>query len=162
AYSRKKYSTPLAIVEERIAAWSGAMDERSEAASAVVRSDSSQKQEQQLYDARCSTCGKDTKVVFEPDGKRPVYCKSCRKKQQRAKEQNNNVKEQKTPATISLAEASKDTPVLFHPNSKKSQKRERPQRKEVNKSELREALRESLQKPKETEEVKSSHSLHVT
>ena len=38
------------------------------------------------YDARCSSCGKDTKVVFHPDGKRPVYCKSCRKKPEKEKQ----------------------------------------------------------------------------
>lgn len=35
-----------------------------------------------LYDAKCDKCGKDTKIVFEPDGTRPVYCKKCRKKMQ--------------------------------------------------------------------------------
>jgi len=43
-----------------------------------------------LYDAKCSMCGKDTKVVFQPDGKRPVYCKPCRKKMQESREEENN------------------------------------------------------------------------
>ena len=33
-----------------------------------------------LYDVKCSNCGKDTKVIFEPVSGRPVYCKSCLKK----------------------------------------------------------------------------------
>ncbi|MCX6720695.1 MAG: type IV secretion system DNA-binding domain-containing protein [Candidatus Staskawiczbacteria bacterium] len=33
-----------------------------------------------LYDVKCSSCGKDTKVIFEPVAGRPVYCKSCLKK----------------------------------------------------------------------------------
>jgi len=33
-----------------------------------------------LYDVKCSNCGKDTKVIFEPVAGRPVYCKSCLKK----------------------------------------------------------------------------------
>src|SRR3989339_1689533 len=33
-----------------------------------------------LYDVKCSNCGKDTKVIFEPVAGRPVYCKSCMKK----------------------------------------------------------------------------------
>ena len=163
AYSRQRYGTPLAEVEEKIATWSEAMDTRSAAASAVVSSNPSS-QQQQLYDARCATCGKDTKVVFEPDGKRPIYCKSCRKKQQSAKEQNNKSKEKesKAPESISLSKAVEGKPTFFHPNSKKSQERQKPQRKEVNKSELREALRESLQsreEPVEDKDVQQRGSL---
>lgn len=33
-----------------------------------------------LYDVKCSNCGKDSKVIFEPVVGRPVYCKSCLKK----------------------------------------------------------------------------------
>jgi CxxC-x17-CxxC domain-containing protein len=29
------------------------------------------------FDASCSRCGKATKVSFQPDGQRPVYCKDC-------------------------------------------------------------------------------------
>ena len=29
------------------------------------------------YNATCSSCGKATKVSFEPDGVRPVFCKEC-------------------------------------------------------------------------------------
>ena len=36
--------------------------------------------EAKLYDVKCSNCGKDTKVIFEPVSGRPVYCKSCLKK----------------------------------------------------------------------------------
>ncbi|MCP6726770.1 MAG: type IV secretion system DNA-binding domain-containing protein [Patescibacteria group bacterium] len=156
AYSREKYSTPLAVVEKKIASWSEAMDVRSDAASAVA-SNPSFKPQQQLYDAKCATCGKDTKVVFEPDGKRPVYCKSCRKKQQAAKEQNNKEKESKKSESVSLSDAMDGKPTFFHPNSRKSRENLRPQKKEVNKSELREVLRESLEKkntPKEGEDVR--------
>ena len=156
AHSRKQYGTPLAIVEKKIASWSEAMDVRSAAASAVSSFSPSQKPQQQLYDARCATCGKDTKVIFEPDGKRPVYCKSCRKKQQPANRQNNKEKESKKTETISLADAMEGEKTFFHPSSKKSQERQRSQKKEVNKSELREVLRESLQRkdtPKKAEDV---------
>ena len=30
-----------------------------------------------LFEVDCSKCGKKTVVPFEPDGKRPVYCKQC-------------------------------------------------------------------------------------
>lgn len=30
-----------------------------------------------LYDIKCSSCGKDAQVPFEPKGDRPVYCRDC-------------------------------------------------------------------------------------
>lgn len=30
-----------------------------------------------MYDATCSSCGKETKVPFQPSGDRPVYCMDC-------------------------------------------------------------------------------------
>ena len=33
-----------------------------------------------LYDAKCSNCGKATKVIFQPEEGKPIYCKSCLKK----------------------------------------------------------------------------------
>ncbi|HTW96471.1 MAG TPA: CxxC-x17-CxxC domain-containing protein [Candidatus Methylomirabilis sp.] len=30
-----------------------------------------------LFDAQCASCGKGTKVPFQPDPTRPVYCKDC-------------------------------------------------------------------------------------
>ncbi len=34
-------------------------------------------QGRQLYDVKCSECGKDTQVPFKPSGDRPVYCRDC-------------------------------------------------------------------------------------
>jgi len=67
--SRERYSTSRHIVEEKISRWTGDLSTQA----APV----SQNAGPVLYDARCSMCGKDTKVVFQPDGKRPVYCKPC-------------------------------------------------------------------------------------
>ena len=30
-----------------------------------------------LYNVKCTNCGKDTQVPFEPSGGRPVYCRDC-------------------------------------------------------------------------------------
>lgn len=76
-FSRETYGTQVAAVEEQIMQWSGVKE--LSAASPLQRP----AEPQVLYDARCSNCGRDTKVVFPPDGKRPVYCKSCRKKLKR-------------------------------------------------------------------------------
>lgn len=31
----------------------------------------------QLYDAVCSNCGVQTQVPFQPNGSKPVYCRTC-------------------------------------------------------------------------------------
>ncbi|MEJ2243424.1 MAG: hypothetical protein P8X87_02635 [Candidatus Bathyarchaeota archaeon] len=33
--------------------------------------------EKKMYDVKCTECGKDTTVPFEPTKGKPVYCKSC-------------------------------------------------------------------------------------
>jgi CxxC-x17-CxxC domain-containing protein len=39
----------------------------------------------QLFDVTCSECGKTTQVPFQPDGKRPVYCRDCYQKHKPAR-----------------------------------------------------------------------------
>ena len=34
----------------------------------------------QMFAVKCSTCGKDAQVPFEPRGDRPVYCSDCYRK----------------------------------------------------------------------------------
>jgi CxxC-x17-CxxC domain-containing protein len=34
----------------------------------------------QMFPVKCSTCGKDAQVPFEPRGDRPVYCQDCYRK----------------------------------------------------------------------------------
>ena len=31
----------------------------------------------QIYNVKCSSCGKDAQVPFKPAGDRPVYCRDC-------------------------------------------------------------------------------------
>ncbi len=162
--SRDTYSTPVEKIEEIIARWSQ-MDTVVAKAAAMGAAPPPQI----LYDARCSRCGKDTKVVFPPDGKRPVYCKSCRKRIQREKEmkgaQAEPVKEEssKTPenrpaapsltpapsaSKVSLQEAVAKGPVLFHPKQqKKHLEMERPKQVQVNKEELKQVLHDALGAP---------------
>ena len=72
--SRERYSRERKEVEEKIARWSGISEFPT--TPPPPRSPTSSV----LYDAKCALCGKWTKVIFPPDGKRPVYCKSCLKK----------------------------------------------------------------------------------
>ena len=110
SYSRERYATPIKIVEEKIAKWTGVQNA---SAPAVVPSQQFVGGSQPsapplvLYDAICSNCKKPTKVVFPPDGKRPVYCKSCRKKLLQQREQRQS-QERKVPNAGDLKKVLQD------------------------------------------------------
>lgn len=126
--SRERYTTRRSIVEDKIARWTGTVTD-----STIVVPQSSSPT---LYDARCSLCGKWTKVTFLPDEKRPIYCKSCLKKVGEGREKKEN-------SGVSLQEATMSSPVNFGPGQKTGERRER-QKKEVNLEELKKALEDSL------------------
>ncbi|MDI6602744.1 MAG: type IV secretion system DNA-binding domain-containing protein [Patescibacteria group bacterium] len=75
--SRERYSNPREEVEAKIARWSGIL----EAPTVLLPSPPSSS----LYKANCSVCGKKTRVVFQPEQGRPVYCKACLKKVEQGK-----------------------------------------------------------------------------
>ncbi len=83
--SGERYGTDRKKVEEKLSRWLGEFKEAAE----EMGSDKNQ----ELHDAQCSQCGKKTKVPFAPDGTRPTYCKTCRKKMKGKKE--GTVKEEK-------------------------------------------------------------------
>jgi len=120
--SREKYGTPRKIIEEKITKWSGFIE----------RTDV---QEKELYDAVCSNCGKATKVVFKPDGKRPVYCKSCLKKS--------------TEPSVPLEKTINEGTVSFKPGKK--------ERKKVDMESLRETLGEALKEDDDDHEPIEKH-----
>ena len=91
------------------------------------------KEQQVLYDARCSNCGKDTKVVFPPDGKRPVYCKACRKKLARKRGE----------IDVQVTQSQKNQPAEL---GKVRPQQEDEQKKEKDAHGLQAVLREALQK----------------
>ena len=134
--SRERYSTPRKVIEEKISKWTGNL----------LTTEAPQKPPPILYDAKCSLCGKDTKVVFPPDSSRPIYCKSCLKKIKQGREGKPLEKTQ----TVSLEEAVGKEPVSF--SAKKPEERKKPKRKEVNLEELKKTLEESLkdEKPEES------------
>lgn len=91
--SRARYAHTVASVEDEINRWAANLegpdtDSHSDLSnpqnspkplykpSGTPRAPNSTK----LYDVKCSNCGKDTKVIFEPVAGRPVYCKNCLKK----------------------------------------------------------------------------------
>jgi len=127
--SRERYGTKREIVEDKISRWIGFLK--------VVATPRPQ-ESPVLYDAQCSRCGKRTKVVFPPDGTRPVYCKSCLRKVREEKE----TKEEAP--TISLKETAQGEVVPFSGKSKKTEKK--TERKKVNLTGLKKALKEALKK----------------
>ena len=77
--SRERYSVPRAIIEEKIAKWTGEMNE-----STVKNPAANGQNQSKMHEITCSMCGKKTKVIFEPEPGRKVYCKPCLKKLQEA------------------------------------------------------------------------------
>jgi len=105
---RERYSNPRRVIEEKISRWIGVLS----------LPDQPQPAPPVLYEAKCSLCGKNIKVVFPPDGSRPVYCKSCLKKIKKEKE------------------------------SAKS---------EIDKKELKNAIKKAIEKKKESDNIKEGN-----
>ena len=40
--------------------------------------------EREMFSATCSTCGREARVPFRPNGSKPVYCSDCFKTQRRS------------------------------------------------------------------------------
>ncbi len=90
--SRAKYAHTVKVVEDEINRWAANQEVPSAQnpsdlsnpqifPKAVYKSNAPRSSDStKLYDVKCSNCGKDTKVIFEPVAGRPVYCKSCLKK----------------------------------------------------------------------------------
>ncbi len=167
--SRERYSMPRAFVEDKIATWTET-DQPTTPKPAGAQMVSSQTQPQQmLYDARCSSCGKDTKVVFPPDGKRPVYCKSCRNKLKSVKKPaespqgiqagppqsskaglGGEAPQQKQAKEISLKEALEKGPTLFYHANRAKQGEGESRKKEMDKEALKKALGKVLSETNKT------------
>ncbi len=154
--SQEKYGVKSEIVQENISRWSGFLKEElaEQPVRPPIKIEQNTKKETELgtikvvnsneqitlYDAICSMCQKPTKVIFQPEEGRPIYCKSCLKKIKsptkelvpREREQNNNAEK-----------FNKIENIPFH-NPKKIQS-QKPIRKEINLSDLKKALEESLE-----------------
>ena len=81
-YTRKTYGTPRADVEKTIAAAAGVettmtLPEQEIRIRPQKSDDSAASDEQKMFNAVCTSCGKKTIVPFKPDPSRSVYCKDC-------------------------------------------------------------------------------------
>jgi CxxC-x17-CxxC domain-containing protein len=139
--SREMYGVKKNIVEEKISRWSGFGNDKEVGDHNNYNNQQKDVIMQQqnttvLYDTICSNCRRPIKVVFSPEKGRSVFCKSCLKKMKAEPKSldNNNV-------SLNLQgrrteELNKQT--FFGSSQNK------PKRKEINLSELKKALEESL------------------
>jgi len=129
--SRERYGTSQNIVEEKISRWSATLD------SSVPIAPSSPV----LYDAQCSNCKRWVKVPFQPDPRRPVYCKSCLKrpgkKEMIPEERSSLPVDDRLPSPVVSSENKKE---VIRP------------KKEISLEGLRKTLEESLKKPPKNSE----------
>lgn len=157
--SRERYAVRRELVEEKISRWTEGdkKEEKTEEKKKIAPVSANIQQEQTvLYDAICSKCGKRTKVVFPPDGQKPIYCRSCLKK---IKGKTVGVQEKNQPLEIKNipfrapklqlnqeSSASVSSSILSKARIELEQKQKqlKPKRKEINLSELKKALDESL------------------
>jgi CxxC-x17-CxxC domain-containing protein len=118
--SRERYARERKVVEEKIMRWHEGKDDPEEDDEKiiikndfkkipVIKNENLEKNKDQRKpkpkipeddkkEVKCDRCGKDTKVSFEPDGIRPVYCKEClsdlRKEKNKEMEERKNQKKE--------------------------------------------------------------------
>jgi CxxC-x17-CxxC domain-containing protein len=130
--SRKTYAKSKEEVENQIAQNMGSGESKT-----------NDTQRAELYDAVCSTCGKNIKVPFKPEKGKDVYCKSCLKK-----------KEDPESKFVSLMDSFKS----FKPENKddkEKKEKEQKQKRTVKTDELRDLLKEATQtQEQEKKEIK--------
>jgi CxxC-x17-CxxC domain-containing protein len=167
-YSREQYACSKEEVEKRISEWhapimkSVATPPPSGGASTFKPEVGEKLALPKLFDAVCSNCGVATKVPFQPDGRRPVYCKDCRasgvkpvrppirpiRRVLPSLQEGEFVERQSAPERITLQEL------------KKRAEKEKPQRQKAGPDleELRKTLEETLTKGMKEETSKEEKS----
>ena len=82
--SRERYSSVREVVEDKIMRWHNLGGESNPAIGGAGKPGGNQISNKAAanpdvykYSANCARCQKETKLSFEPDGVRPIYCKDC-------------------------------------------------------------------------------------
>jgi len=172
-FSRKKYGMPREEIETQIGKWAEAFERAlkpvqtadnvapGEAAgssnSAPYPSGDEGEAVQvgdNLWASTCANCGKRAYTTFKPDGKRPVYCKTCLEKMKKEKKsretgplpspggERNEPSLSVPPKSISLKDALAQEPAHFGGGRSSPP----PQRREPNRDQLRDALSDAAKK----------------
>jgi len=102
---RERYAKERTLVEDKITRWHLSDDDKpskpenrkndrknlqrpdNKNFKQEVSSNDNRSQNDNIYkfSAVCSSCGKETKISFKPDGVRPIYCKECLSKSRKKK-----------------------------------------------------------------------------
>ncbi len=88
--TRRQFAGNRVEVEQQIINWSGNVPEhliKKAEKNAKIAQVAKEKQVRTMYDAQCNACEANIKVPFEPDGKRPIYCKECLAAKRRSRQQ---------------------------------------------------------------------------
>lgn len=179
--SRSKYARTKSVVEEEINSWAANREVSSSIQSFSKSPNKSSAPRQpdstKLYDVKCSNCGKDTKVIFEPVAGRPVYCKSCLKKMKAEESQSSlpasardsvDAPRQTNRSTgnaaleelgIEFGPSPKIEKISFSSSNRRQDNQKKPEnqpkKKEINLSELQKAIEASLDKKDNIAESKN-------
>ena len=149
--TRKKYTNPRIQVETEISKeWLSAEmgTEAEEGSKEGQKSRVLPKIAKKTFTDFCWVCGRETEVSFQPDGRRPIYCKNCYDGV-KAGEIIPPTKPKKLETLIVKTASVKD---LF--TKGKEERPELPKRPGVNLDELRKSLQESLGKLQKNQEEK--------
>lgn len=125
--SRERYASKKQEVEDKIEKWLDFLGKESDAPRGA-----------ELHEADCAVCGKTTRIPFVPDGKRPIYCKSCLKKAERGE----------IPGPTKLIKAGKPKKVVLDETERKEVRKISEKRPKADLTELRKALSKALAKRK--------------
>ena len=156
-YTRTKYAVPRLQIETEITQEWSKIENHEEAKGRRDRGGRGEKREEpkpvkKAFSDFCWVCGQETDIAFQPDGRRPIYCKSCYDGV-KAGEIIPPTKPKKLETLIVKSASVKD---LF--SKGKEEKPEPPRRPGVNLDELRKSLQESLGKLQKKEEDKKKET----
>lgn len=150
--SQERYGVKSEIVQEKISRWAGLLEKEASQSKSVqnVKLSGGTKIHETdgqptLYDAVCSMCQKPTKVIFQPEKGRAIYCKSCLKKLKSPASQHNGAEAVKSVLPASLEKVDKVEVTPFHNSKKQSQKPLGRRHSPLGHSPMGEPARESIE-----------------
>ncbi len=152
--TRTKYAVPRLQIETEITQEWSAIENHDESEGRRERGDKRErpKTPKKAFTDFCWVCGQETDIAFQPDGRRPIYCKNCYDGV-KAGEIIPPTKPKKLETLIVKTASVKD---LFAKG--KEEKPEPPKRPGVNLDELRKSLQESLGRLQKKEEDKKEET----
>ncbi len=127
-YSREKYATTRAVVEEKIMRWhqDDYKEEKKDASGKIISNTKIEEVQSKVeekktgHPGKCSSCGVAVYTPFEPDGVRPIYCKDCLAEAKRESAKPTRVKENFSAKPLRANTAPADKVTKIFPNKNKT------------------------------------------